>query len=105
MGHNQTTATYGLVSCSLSKQRPQQRDSLQGLAQTHVISENTPTALEVPEAHHAAKHELHALPLVLAQVLAQRAVDTDAPATLAIAVSILFLPKHLAMRCHNTAVH
>jgi hypothetical protein len=68
---------------------------LQRLSKTHVIGENAPVALEVPEAHHAPKHKLHALALMLAQVLAQHAVDTNAPPALAESLGVLFLPQHL----------
>jgi hypothetical protein len=102
--NDKSSAADRLVSGSLGEQGPQQGHGLQRLSQAHVICENAAAALEVSEAHDTAEHELHALALMLAQMLAQHAVDADAPPPLAIATCIFLLPQYLRGNSLSTPV-
>lgn len=56
---------------------PEESDRLEGLAQTHIISEDASVTIKITQPQNALKHKLDALPLVLAKKLAEERLDHD----------------------------
>eukprot|EP00953_Heterococcus_sp_UTEX-ZZ885_P040584 20732-Heterococcus_DN1.PRE.4 len=72
----------------LLQQRPQHSYALQCLAQPHVVCQDAALSLHFPQAHQALEHELHALPLVRPQELAQPRVYCDGVRRVAAVVAL-----------------
>ena len=77
---------------ALLEQGPEERDTLEGLTEAHVVGEDAPVTVEPSETHDALEHELDSLPLVRPEKLDEHVVDGDRRELLPFRVESL--PQH-----------